>query len=372
MKLPSSWGAARRLLEWKAGRLVHRIEDLEAIPRHSNCLIVSVDDPLPQTQVWPYYHYAGELRRAYGLRFSEIDARHVYGAKPPRPRSHIRWVLFQTWFDVEPAELRRRADFLQEAYPDAALVYLDWFAPLDLRFAQALDPVVRKYVKKQVFRDFAHYNAPVCGDTNLTDFYGRRYGIAFPESPSTLPPGFERKLVLGSNFGLSAHMFDGFLRRRWPAERTIDLHVRIATKGADWYQRMREEAASAVHALSDLRHVSQGRVSLARFFEELRRSRICFSPFGYGEVCWRDFEAIMCGAVLVKPDMSHLRLSPDTFRANETYVPVRWDLADFEDTVRRLLADEKSRQRIAQQAYETVSKYVRSGAFVTEADALFA
>ena len=77
MKLPSSWGAGRRILMWKAARLAHRIDALEALPARSNCLIVSVDDPLPQAQVWPYYHYADALRRAYGVRFSEIDATQV-------------------------------------------------------------------------------------------------------------------------------------------------------------------------------------------------------------------------------------------------------------------------------------------------------
>jgi len=27
-------------------------------------------------------------------------------------------------------------------------------------------------------------------------------------------------------------------------------------------------------------------------------SKICISPFGYGEICWRDFEAIIFGCLL--------------------------------------------------------------------------
>ena len=371
MKMPSSWGAGRRVLMWKAARLAHRIDSLEALPGRSNCLIVSVDDPLPQTQVWPYYHYADALRRAYGLRFSEIDATRVDEAAPPRPRSHVRWVLFQNWFDVEPEAVRRRAEFLQAAYPNAALVYLDWFAPVHLRYAEVLDPLVRWYVKKQAFRDFARYDESVRGDTNLTDYFSRRYGIELPEYRDTVPPGFERKLVLGSNFGLSPQMIDGFLQRQWPESRPIDVHARIATKGVHWYQRMREEAAAAVRGLPDLRVASQGRVSLARFFEELRQSKVCFSPIGYGEVCWRDFEAVMCGALLIKPDVGHLRITPDIFRAGETYASVRWDLADFDEVVRGQLADVRGRERIAQQAFDVVSSYIRAGAFVTELAPVF-
>ena len=134
---------------------------------------------------------------------------------------------------------------------------------------------------------------------------------------------------------------------------------------------MREEAAAAVRGLPDLRVASQGRVSLARFFEELRQSKVCFSPIGYGEVCWRDFEAVMCGALLIKPDVGHLRITPDIFRAGETYAPVRWDLADFDEVVRGQLADVRGRERIAQQAFDVVSSYIRAGAFVTELAPVF-
>ena len=44
----------------------------------------------------------------------------------------------------------------------------------------------------------------------------------------------------------------------------------------------------------------------------MRHSRICISPFGYGEICWRDFEAILCGCLVVKPDMSHVETNPST------------------------------------------------------------
>ena len=30
------------------------------------------------------------------------------------------------------------------------------------------------------------------------------------------------------------------------------------------------------------------------------------SPFGFGEICYRDFEAMLNGACLIKPDVSHL------------------------------------------------------------------
>jgi hypothetical protein len=75
-------------------------------------------------------------------------------------------------------------------------------------------------------------------------------------------------------------------------------------------------------------------------------ARVCVSPFGYGEVCFRDFEAVVAGCLLVKPDMSHLETTPNIYRPFQTYIPVRWDFADLAATVEQWLADEPRRREI--------------------------
>ena len=100
-----------------------------------------------------------------------------------------------------------------------------------------------------------------------------------------------------------------------------------------------ETLQAVLDRIADLRVVSGTGVGHVAYMRELRASKICFSPFGYGEVCWRDYEAILSGAVLLKPDMSHIETDPDVFVAGETYLPVRWDLADFEAQVRLAFAN---------------------------------
>ncbi|HPD92718.1 MAG TPA: glycosyltransferase, partial [Pararhodobacter sp.] len=100
-----------------------------------------------------------------------------------------------------------------------------------------------------------------------------------------------------------------------------------------------------------------------RFMAEMARSKLAFSPFGYGEVCWRDYESVLAGAVLVKPDMAHVETTPDIFIPWETYAPVAWDLSDFEAVVRRLLADADLREKLARQAFEALHDWLASDAF---------
>jgi len=74
-----------------------------------------------------------------------------------------------------------------------------------------------------------------------------------------------------------------------------------------------------------------------QYIKELKNSKTCVSPFGFGEVCYRDFEAISSGCLLIKPDMDHLETWPDVFLKNETYIPVKWDMSDLEEVLYKVL-----------------------------------
>lgn len=361
-----------KILAWRAHRLL--VDSLSRpmpfLSGGRRLLFLSVRDPLCHTQLFPFFYYRRTLARRWGISIAELPLARFL-EKPPRPDPRIDAVAFQTWFDLSEEEMQELVTRIRETYPQARLAYLDWFGPTDLRYAAALDPHIHVYLKKQVLRDRGQYGHPTQGDTNLTDYYGRRFSLAQPEVCHTIPHAFFDKVLLGSNFCFSPYMLAKFSGVFPDGERPIDLHARFETKGAEWYSRMRQEARKSMDRLTGLKIVSHGLVSRDVYFRELYQSKICFSPFGYGEVCWRDYEAAFSGALLVKPDMSHLVSRPDIFRAYETYVPVRWDLTDFEETVQYYLADSAERTRIARNAFETVSAYIRDNTFLEESSPFF-
>jgi len=99
-----------------------------------------------------------------------------------------------------------------------------------------------------------------------------------------------------------------------------------------------------------------------QYMKEIRNSKSVTSPFGYGEICFRDFDAMANGAILLKPSIESLITFPDLYRPEETYIPLKWDLSDYLDTLNRVATyDEKTRQ-IAQNAYIAISRvYSRQG-----------
>ena len=338
-----------------------------------NILLITLPDRIPQSQIHPFHVYATEIQRRYGTEIREIGYQdYLLGSQPGLDNASM--VCFQTNFDIPQADLDHLLGLIRRRNPKAALVFLDWYAPTDLRLATTLDPHVDLYVKKHILADRSLYGKPTRGDTNLTDYYGPRYAIDMPETVFDLPAGFFDKLVLGPSFVTAPFLMPLFRKASVPAAggRDVDVNARLTAKGTDWYQRMRLECNAATEAMQNLRVAMGTGLSLAAFLHELKRSKICFSPFGYGEVCWRDFEAVAQGAVLLKQDMSHVHTEPNIFRASETYMPVKWDLSDFSEKLDLLLGDELLRKRLSSAAFELLHDYVTKARFVSQMERLFA
>ena len=334
-------------------------------------LLVTQPERIPQSQIFPFHHYADDLKGLYGAEVREADMWDVLAGKPTVV-SGASVVAFQTPFDMPDDDLFRLIARLRDGNPGARIVCLDWFAPTDLRNAARLNPLIDVYVKKHVLRDRSLYGQPTRGDTNLTDAFNRRFEIDEPQQCFDIPSGFFDKLVVGPSF-VTAPGILPVLSGRLPRleGRQCDVHARFAVGGTPWYQAMRTEAEIALTQVSDLTVLKGEGVPLARFMAEMQNTKIGFSPFGYGEVCWRDYESIMAGAVLLKPDMSHIETAPDIFVPWETYVPVKWGLSDFEETVRTLVADASLRHKIARQAFETLHDWVTSDQFARAMAPLF-
>jgi hypothetical protein len=63
------------------------------------------------------------------------------------------------------------------------------------------------------------------------------------------------------------------------------------------------------------------------YMDVLMRTRVVVSPFGWGEPCYRDYEAILAGCVVVKPRCDWVRCSSGIYQSHM----VHWCRADWSD-----------------------------------------
>lgn len=254
--------------------------------------------------------------------------------------------------------------------------YLDTFDPTSSPVFGVL-PFVDLYLKKQLLKDREAYANPVRGGYVFADWCAES-GLDLAEwhFGSLADPAHLEKLELSWNLGTAPH-----LRRRWQLSnlwprrswrrRGVDVHYRVSLGDAsagDWYTWHRQAMHEAALGLEGLKVVAEAgtgkRITAAEFRRELGRSRIVLSPMGYGEVTDRDYEVVLQGAVLFKPDVSHLETFPDIYRKEETYVPLRWDLSDTAERCYQVLDDPERAQAMAAAARSIYSKWFREGGII--------
>jgi hypothetical protein len=254
-------------------------------------------------------------------------------------------------------------------------------------------PLVDAYWKKQLYTDRSLYARHLYSFRTYCEYYHREFAIDdAPMPPRTLlPPGGSEKLGVAWNLGLGGYGLQtrvargllfangllrfpvkgdwnrwfggrGGARREW-GERDIDVQYRGAMRyslATISFGRSRpDELLRALCERRSLELRTGQTLTRAEFLDELRRARAVVSPFGYGEICFRDFEALMAGACLYKPRMDHLETWPDWYRDGETFMSYAWDFSDFEENLERLL-DEDQGKRIASQGRALFESHLMS------------
>jgi ATP:corrinoid adenosyltransferase len=319
--------------------------------------------------------YHRELRDELGLDVEVVTAltlAEVEQAVSTRPADVA--VVMVSWAEA-PARVEAAFRRLSGLPGRPKLVFLDHFAQTSTPYFGVL-PSVDCYVKRQVLRRLSDYQEDFAGGFIVTDYLSRRLGFdlggwRFGSKPD---PSEVTKIVAGWNLGVTQKY-----RRllKWTAAlsppweyRPIAVNCRIGLPRRDrreWYDQYRELAQQALDPLRREYYCGgAGRVGPTRYLAELVLSKIVFSPFGWGEVCFRDYEAVCAGALLVKPSMDHLRTSPDIFVDGETYVAASWDLADVAEVCRSFLARPHKAKAIVRNAREAMKRYFERGGFVAD------
>jgi len=180
----------------------------------------------------------------------------------------------------------------------------------------------------------------------------------FPYS-GTYPVGIYHRRLLNTFYPLPK-FHQNFESKIWDSSFRGDIK-----KGDENYSWQRNRVISLFNLNNDLKLKTGKIISKNKYLKELRESKTCVSPFGRGEICYRDFEAIINGCLLIKPDMDHIVTWPDIYRKNETYVSVKWNLADLENKLYEVIANYDQYKEMAIHAQNIYKKSISDpGVFI--------
>jgi len=120
--------------------------------------------------------------------------------------------------------------------------------------------------------------------------------------------------------------------------RELDCMFAGTTKyGVDAITSHREGCVRAIRAISGKHLLHDSRVMIRKAYDmALCSSKICVSPWGYGEMAYRDYEALFAGCVLIKPDTSFVKTDPNILTADSVWF-CKSDWSDLKDVVTNIL-----------------------------------
>jgi len=114
-----------------------------------------------------------------------------------------------------------------------------------------------------------------------------------------------------------------------------------------FYTRHRTAAWDKLKELDNL-SILMDKLPKEEYLEKMWKSKVALSPFGMGEVCFRDFELMQFGTIMVKPSMEHIQTIPNPYIAGQTYIPVEHDWNNLNTAVRQAVEDYDNHQQVVQ------------------------
>ena len=238
-------------------------------------------------------------------------------------------------------------------------------------------PYVKKYLKAQILLDPALYKNQYYADRIYTDYYHQKHDITDEQSYDYQPALNDEdvaKIGVSWNSGLMNHGYWGpYVNRlleyiQSPAltafshpfadaqnNRSLDLSCRMGISYARPTVRFQRESMREILRV----YIPTDKLSRLAYLRELSQSKLCISPFGYGEITLKDFEVFLTGSALIKPDISHMKTWPHFYEDNVTYISHSWDLGDLEDKIDWALSHDQERIEIASNAQERYLAYTK-------------
>lgn len=269
----------------------------------------------------------------------------------------------------------QRADILKKIKAHCNM--LIWLDTADSTGTCMFDviPYVDLYFKKQLLKNTLDYCRDVYGTRTFCEYYHKLLGVEDETITKRYYPHTEEKylskLRVAWNVGIGDIYANPLQLLLHPysviqpefispdANKTLDVQYR-----GSGYSPIagypRTESKRLIQEMKDISYPDVTRkIPKKEYIKEGHSAKSILSPFGWGEICGRDFEAIVYGGCMIKQDMSHCITYPDIYQAGKTYVPLKWDFSDFKEVLSKAASQEY--RNIAKQAQEYYKFFFTKG-----------
>ncbi|MCU0526689.1 MAG: hypothetical protein MUF72_17905 [Elainella sp. Prado103] len=342
------------------------------------------EDYIAASQIYPFFDHRQQLSRELGLTFQHFQTDKLSDLKSICQDNPADALFIRPDWREQPQLAEQTMANIRQTYPNTKIFLIDPFDQTSSMFFNVL-PYVDRMIKYQTLKDLNQYEQPLAGGTVLTDYLVREMGYNLNgwHVSSPIPSGYVDRIDAGWFLSLIPEFKRPILRPTlswFMPRKTVDLvcHVSLGPKDSqDWYGKLRMHAFRAITALPDRyskaisgEFLEERTVSRRQYIRDLQRGRIAISPFGWGELSFRDYEAVRHHCLLMKPAVDHIATEPNIYIPHETYVPLKWDYSNLEEQCRYYLDHPEAADRIIQNARRAYADYYQQQGFVRHIAAL--
>jgi len=207
------------------------------------------------------------------------------------------------------------------------------------------------FVKKQVYKDREVYKHIHSNPRyHFSDNPSKNFKI------NKKFKGDLNKLYLGWNLGMANrfHVFRGKIPIR---KKTLDVHY----SGSIWnnlqeYQQHRKRCRDEIIKATRKNNWSfSGHCSGKKYKEKMKIAKVGISPWGLGEICFRNFEMIKEGVIVIAPKTNHLETWPDIYQDGINYISCSSNFSDIEDKIKMILNKYSDFKPVAENAFNLMN-----------------
>ena len=352
-----------------------------------NALFIYEYGRVPQSQIFPFHHYKNLLSKKYGFSFDELCGEILNSENDFRKLKidfskydiifiHSRW-SYPPHCLCQEENVQKYMKYFMESFHNfkGKIITLDNYDSTG-RCDFSIIPIIDLYIKKQFLSDFDLYHNSYVGGNIFFDYFIKNHEAIIPDyNNQKYKNEYRKKLCLGWNLGTCHSLIKELYEQEYfnnQRDRKIDIHCRCEMWKDEIVNTWRSKSIDIITKMDNYNVVSTGeKIHFKKYMTELYNSKICVSSFGWGEICFRDFEAIICGSLLIKQDMGHVQTEPNIYIPYETYVPIKWDLSDLADKCKYYLNNNEERRRITKKATEAYKKYFEEEVFIDKIKNIF-
>ena len=230
-------------------------------------------------------------------------------------------------------------------------------------------PFIDLYVKKQLYNDLSFYKKSFYGGRIYSDFYYKKFGITDKNKykMTLLKDKYKKKVILGWNIGVRNFFYysKNRLARLFYTQNKIKL-FREKYKKFDLFMHNNLEIdrnsvryqRELVYKKIDLGRLTNSiilkKIPRSEFYKTLKKTKILISLFGWGEICYKEFEATYMGCAFIMPNMCHINTWPNLYEKNVTYIPISWNLDNINENLEYLIKNDDLRNTLVHNAQKVI------------------